>query len=681
MFLKKSMSAQLLTALGVLLIVGFGALSAIQMVMFRAFFLEDARHGYEQESLLLTTQMSGGVKWGKVASIEKTYEAFAEPGAGSNLSGVLVTDAELNALTSFTSGDYATVSLAPILKDTASDIGDAGAITMTLEDNVVTVAAIRDAKSGETIGYAAIAWSTTAGEEAVSAVGMTGAAISILTVLLVLAILYFLLRRVALKPLNRLRTAMERLAEGDKEAEIPFAARSDEIGAMSRAVCVFQQNALRVDQLNAEKAEADRLAAEQAEQARLREEEVTRQEAERKFEAERDERARQDLEREEAARRAEEEQARNEAERRRVEDARAEMMDRLRASFGAMVDAARHGEFDARVEANFDDPVLNELADGLNRMAETVQRSLDETIGVLDSVASYDLEPRIETEFAGAFGSLKTGVNGTVDTLARIVSRLQASAEDLQTDASALGDGFRELSDRTLQQAASVEETSAAVELLTVSVRQNAERAEEAKSRSSATRKTAVQGGEVMREVTEAMDRVSASSKKISDIVGLIDSIAFQTNLLSLNASVEAARAGEAGAGFAVVAAEVRKLAQSAAEASGDIRALIENSGRDVEHGVHLVARASSSLEAIVDGVAEMTELVEAIADDATEQAGRLMEVNAAVTQIDEATQQNAALVDDSNRSLQGTSRNVEDIDEIAGSFRLGRAASDARAA
>src|SRR3569833_3636632 len=264
----------------------------------------------------------------------------------------------------------------------------------------------------------------------------------------------------------------------------------------------------------------------------------------------------------------------------------------------------------------------------------------------LARLADGDLTAVIDDAFQGDIEKVRVAYNGTVATMKDIVGRLRTASGSLKTATSEILSGANALADRTTKQAAAVEETSAALEQLASTVDDNAKRAHSTNTKTKTKTQTAAEANGVMKDANDAMERISASSTKISNIIGLIDDIAFQTNLLALNASVEAARAGDAGKGFAVVAVEVRRLAQSAAQASSEVKGLIEQSGTEVRPGSKLVVEAASKLEAMLTAARSSTELMGGIAKQSQDQAASIEEVYSAVRQIDEMTQHNAALVE-----------------------------------
>ena len=369
-----------------------------------------------------------------------------------------------------------------------------------------------------------------------------------------------------------------------------------------------------------------------------------------------------------------------EAERERAvrSQAHAEMLARLQEGFGQVVDAAIEGDFSRRVATDFADPELNTLAGSVNKLVETVDGGIGETGRVLAALASTDLAQRVEGDYDGAFARLKDDTNAVAEKLNEIVGQLRQTSRNLKTATGEILSGANDLSERTTRQAATIEETSAAMEQLATTVLQNAERAADASNNAGTVSHAAEEGGAVMHKANEAMERITTSSAKISSIIGMIDDIAFQTNLLALNASVEAARAGEAGKGFAVVAIEVRRLAQSAAEASSEVKALIEQSGTEVGAGSKLVSEAVQKLETIVAGARRNNELLGDIARESREQASAIEEVNVAIRQMDEMTQHNAALVEETNAAIEQTESQAVELDHIIDIFTV---ADDARPA
>jgi len=352
------------------------------------------------------------------------------------------------------------------------------------------------------------------------------------------------------------------------------------------------------------------------------------------------------------------------------------MMRQLREAFGEVVDAAIEGDFSRRVEARFPDAELNALAASVNGLVETVDRGLAETGNVLSSLAHTDLSHRVVGEYKGAFAQLQSDTNAVAERLTDIVGQLRSTSQSLKTATGELLSGASDLSQRTSLQAATIEETSVTMEQLAITVQSNAKKAEEARSAADGVAKTVDEGSEVMTHATEAMERITASSAKISNIISLIDDIAFQTNLLALNASVEAARAGEAGKGFAVVAIEVRRLAQSAAEASSDIKGLIQQAEVEVKGGSRYVADAATKLEAIRAAARASNELMDGIARASVAQASSIEEIRVGVRTLDEMTQHNASLVEETNAAIEQTEAQATELDQIVDVFVVERTTS-----
>ncbi len=287
----------------------------------------------------------------------------------------------------------------------------------------------------------------------------------------------------------------------------------------------------------------------------------------------------------------------------------------------------------------------------------------------LSRLAEGDLTTRIHDAFPSDLEGVRHAFNETAERFAGIVQQLRDTSRALKSATGEILSGTNDLADRTTKQAAAIEQTSAAMEQLSNTVAANTERAEAASQKAAQLSGTAEETGAVMRLSTDAMDRIATSSGKISKIIGMIDDIAFQTNLLALNASVEAARAGDAGKGFAVVAIEVRRLAQSAANASSEVKALIEQSGSEVTTGGRLVAEASDKLAAMLEGIRESAEITHSITEAAREQSSVISEVTAAVRQMDEMTQHNAALVQETNATIEQTETQAHQLDSIVEVF------------
>ena len=286
----------------------------------------------------------------------------------------------------------------------------------------------------------------------------------------------------------------------------------------------------------------------------------------------------------------------------------------------------------------------------------------------LSKLAEGELAP-IDTPFEGELEAVRSAFNQTIERLSSVISQLRGTSSSLRTATSEILQGTNDLADRTSKQAAAIEETSAAMEQLANTVAANAARADSAREAARTVSKTAEETGLMMERSNEAMGRISTSSSKISNIIGLIDDIAFQTNLLALNASVEAARAGDAGKGFAVVAVEVRRLAQSAASASAEVKALIEQSSNEVTGGGKLVAEAAVKVAQMLEGVRQSAQLIEGIASANAEQSSAIGEVSTAIREMDEMTQHNAALVEETNAAIDQTEGQARELDKIVEVF------------
>jgi methyl-accepting chemotaxis protein len=323
-------------------------------------------------------------------------------------------------------------------------------------------------------------------------------------------------------------------------------------------------------------------------------------------------------------------------------------------------------------------PVRDESGRRLGTVMEWSDRTQEVAVenemqGMLAAVVAGDLASRIDVAGkTGFFEAMSRGVNQLADTMAEVVSRVKRVAADVHRGADEISAGNANLSQRTEEQSSSLEETASSMEEMTTTVKQNADNAAQANQLALAARDQAEKGGTVVSHAVAAMSGINESSKKIADIIGVIDDIAFQTNLLALNAAVEAARAGEQGRGFAVVASEVRSLAGRSATAAKEIKELIQDSVRKVEGGSVLVTQSGQTLEKIVASVKKVSDIVAEIAAASREQSSGIEQVNRAVMQMDELTQQNASLVEEATAASQAMAEQVRGLNEMLGRFQVG---------
>jgi methyl-accepting chemotaxis protein len=420
-------------------------------------------------------------------------------------------------------------------------------------------------------------------------------------------------------PLLRLKNTMLALAEGRTNLDIGGQNRRDEIGEMTRAVVTFRDNVIEKELLDIQlRTDGDR--------------------------------------------------QRNEIDERR----------RLEVTAGAevtqLVNAAVTGDFSQRVDIANKTGFFRKLGESLNDLIAGVGSSVGEVVSVMSFIASGDLTRRVEGEYKGSFKQLKDDTNTMAENIRAIARRISGASAEVQGATREIAAGVADLSTRTEHQASSLEETSASMEELATTVRQNTGNAQQANHLAGVASMAAINGGLIADQAIDAMVRIEESSRKIGDIVGLIQDIAFQTNLLALNAAVEAARAGDAGKGFAVVANEVRALAQRAGQASKDIKGLITNSDSQVRDGVTLVKLAGSSLREIVTSAKKVETLVSQIAVATLEQSSGIEQVSKAVGGMDELTQQNASLVEETNAALHSAANQVDELHKVISFFQTGDA-------
>ena len=304
-------------------------------------------------------------------------------------------------------------------------------------------------------------------------------------------------------------------------------------------------------------------------------------------------------------------------------------------------------------------------------LVKAISGPINAAVKVAQSVAAGDLTHAIEVRSSDETGQLMAALKTMSDNLQKIVGEVRASTDTIATASSEIASGNLDLSSRTEQQASSLEETASAMEELTSTVKQNADNARQANQLAASASTVAVQGGHVVSQVVDTMEAINNSSRKIVDIISVIDGIAFQTNILALNAAVEAARAGEQGRGFAVVASEVRSLAQRSAAAAKEIKSLIDDSVEKVGNGSKLVEQAGVTMDEVVASVKRVTDVMGEITAASQEQSTGIEEVNRAITQMDEVTQQNAALVEQAAAAAQSLQDQASRLTTVVGVFKL----------
>ena len=355
-------------------------------------------------------------------------------------------------------------------------------------------------------------------------------------------------------------------------------------------------------------------------------------------------------------------------------------MDATKASLSAinqeikrLATAAAAGDFSQRGQEERFEHDFRQMVAGLNQLMSTTETNLGQLSSLLRAIAAGDLTQTMDGQCHGVFATMRDDANTTVANLTAIVARIQQASSSITRAASEIANGNDDLSRRTEQQAANLEETAASMEELTSTVRQNADHARQANQLTLGAAGVATEGGQVVDRVICTMGAIEQSSRKIADIITVIDSLAFQTNILALNAAVEAARAGEQGRGFAVVASEVRTLAQRSADAAKDIKGLIDDSVAKVATGSELVNQAGATMQDIVGSVQRVTDIMAEISAASQEQSSGIEQVSQTVMQMDQSTQQNAALVEEATAAARAMEEQAQALSQAVAAFRLQR--------
>jgi methyl-accepting chemotaxis protein len=333
-----------------------------------------------------------------------------------------------------------------------------------------------------------------------------------------------------------------------------------------------------------------------------------------------------------------------------------------------VVSETARGNFSRRMQP---DRTNSALTDVVNGLIETLDQNIGTVSRSMRALSQGDLRTTVEGQFEGAFAVLQGDINSTIMALRTMLGEIQAAAKAIDSAASEIAAGNADLSSRTEQQAAALEETAASMEELTSTVRGNADNARSANQLAIGAGDVAERGSRVVRQVVDTMGEINAQSRKIEDIIGVIDGIAFQTNILALNAAVEAARAGEQGRGFAVVASEVRTLAQRSASAAREIKSLISETVERVDTGSQLVDSAGTTMGEILSAVTRVTNIMGEISAASAQQTSGIEQVSTTVTHMDEATQQNAALVEEATAAARALEDQASRLAQNVGRFRL----------
>lgn len=341
----------------------------------------------------------------------------------------------------------------------------------------------------------------------------------------------------------------------------------------------------------------------------------------------------------------------------------------IEEEINSIVSASLSGDLSQRIDVNDKSGFFEMLSNGINNLVDVSEHVINDTVHMMSALAKGDLTRTIDADYQGAFGKLKNDANTTISKLTEVMGKISSDADAVLTGSHELSQGNTNLSHRTELQATNLEETASSMEEMTTTVRQNADNARQANQLAAGAREQAEKGGAVVTSAVTAMGEITDSSKKIAEIIGVIDEIAFQTNLLALNAAVEAARAGEQGRGFAVVASEVRNLAGRSATAAREINDLIKDSVIKVDEGSKLVDESGKTLDEINTSVKKVSDIVAEIAAASQEQSDGIEQVNTAISKMDDMTQQNAALVEEAAAASETMSKQALNLNELVSFF------------
>ena len=487
---------------------------------------------------------------------------------------------------------------------------EAGATQFTSE--VGLVHPVFFGKKNSLIGAVVIKWSdanlqTEIREQATLTIG-AGLGIAVL----MLGACFLWLSRVMVRPIRDIDMTMARLASGNTDVEVPGQSRNDEIGGMARSADAFR---ISIDKANAER------EAQMAKEKSLR-------------------------------------------------DAEQQMLVDLEDSIGTVVDAAKSGQFDHRVDRQFGHDVINGVGTGVNDICANISRFLDDCDQSFRALSNGDLTCCLADSHPGRFGEMADLINGSLAELSALVIAIRATGAELSETISVVTNGSVDLSGQAESQAASLEETAASMEDMTSLVQQNTERSLAIANQTKTAQSRAEKGQDVVSNAVGAMEEIERGSAKITEIISVIDGIAFQTNLLSLNAAVEAARAGAAGKGFAVVAAEVRTLAQSSSDAANDIKELIHASQSKVRDGAELVRATGDELAGIIDSIKTVSGQIGEISEATQEQSMGVTEISTVISHLDTATQRNAINAEHSASSAKSLARKAEELQRLVARFK-----------